>query len=176
MDPDEFEAERISDENRTFEEFEVDYGYTERDGTIDGVEEVDTDPDDHLLNRLRTSGLLTSRPTIRDFVNKIQPDWIAIASAVPSLKQIEWTLHENSNEEIGKVAWEVVRTGGIMGEVVRLREEDADEDLEVAKCMCDYRCDEGEIEEMLRKIPPLFEQEANFRPKFRLDGFVSCGK
>lgn len=170
MDPEEFEGEYGYIDDSPYEEWKM---ARRRDFELEleAFEEEDIDPDDRLLHRLLTSGLLTTRPTSRDFINQVKPDWIDVASSLPSLRRISWTLHESASVEIGQIEWDVVRTGP--GDVVSLREERSDLDLEVARCMCDFRWEAGEIEEELWCLPPLFEQEANFRPKFTLDGFVA---
>lgn len=170
MDPEEFEGEYGYIDNSPYEEWKM----TRRrdfELELEAFEEEDIDPDDHLLDRLLTSGLLTTRPTPRDFIHRVKPDWIDVASSLPSLRRIFWTLHESANVEIGQIEWDVVRTGP--GDVVSLREERSDPDLEVARCMCDFRWEESEVVEELCSLPPLFEQEAKWRPKFTLDGFVA---
>ena len=74
---------------------------------------------------------------------------------------------------IGSVKWDVV-WGGTGMDGLELKEEEPDTDLNEHYCLSGYRDNVLErLEEWLWTRPPLFEQEAKFEPKFRLDGFVA---
>ena len=142
----------------------------ERESVYEGL-----DPDAEIYRRLLSSGLLITRPHVRLFVDENKADWLTLAKRVTSLESIVWSVYHGDCDEIGAAHWSVGRDRPQdESRTVSLHDRTPEGGFDRWVCSCE---DRGtlpfSLEEHLESLPPLFKQEADFKPAYTLDRFVS---